>query len=161
MTLNKCDETVDWVEQLEFGKTCPASSTPKTMPLDAFWEHLPAKLCQSNRQGKDGATLVMSLAPKEQSRGGYSMPNISEWPNAAAVCLLSHVLEATSVQEKYFLSAKACAGIMRRAEKRGKKLPPQLQAALQSRSRPPLLRCAAEAETAARATWVKRKPPTP
>ena len=32
--------------------------------------------------------------------------------------------------QRFFLSAKACAGILRRAENRGKKLPQQLQAAL-------------------------------
>lgn len=132
MTLNKCDATMDWVEQLECGRTSPEFSTQTTMPLDAFWLHLPAKVAHWNHQGTDGQTLVMCLAPKEQSHGGYSMPNISEWHNDADVCLLSHVLETTSVQEKYFLSAKACAGILNRAARRGKKLPPQLQQALLS-----------------------------
>lgn len=42
---------------------------------------------------------------------------------------LSEILES-SVSEKYHLSPKACAGILRRAEKRGKELPPQLARAL-------------------------------
>jgi hypothetical protein len=47
---------------------------------------------------------------------------------------LSDVLEASHrVPERYSLSQKACAGILRRAEKRGKKLPPMLEAALRSR----------------------------
>jgi hypothetical protein len=58
------------------------------------------------------------------------MPNISEWPNGADVCLLSQVLERGSIPRRYFLSAKACAGILRRAEKRGKKLPEALERAL-------------------------------
>lgn len=58
------------------------------------------------------------------------MPNISEWPNDAAVCLLSQVLETGSIPQRYYLSAKACAGILRRAEKRGKKLPEALEQAL-------------------------------
>lgn len=58
------------------------------------------------------------------------MPNISEWPNDADVCLLSQVLETDSIPQKYFLSPKACAGILRRAEKRGKALPPMLYRAL-------------------------------
>lgn len=58
------------------------------------------------------------------------IPNISEWPNAAVVCSLSQVLERTSISPKYYLSSKACEGILRRAEKRGKKLPPMLEAAL-------------------------------
>ena len=55
----------------------------------------------------------------------------SEWPSAAVVCSLSHVLEATQdVPRRFYLSPKACAGILRRAEKRGKDLPPLLQRAL-------------------------------
>jgi hypothetical protein len=70
------------------------------------------------------------MVPKEQSRGESSTPNISEWPNDAVVCSLSQVLEQTSIPQRFFLSSKACAGILRRAEKRGKVLPPQLQDAL-------------------------------
>jgi len=55
----------------------------------------------------------------------------SESPSAASVCSLSDVLETGDVPPKYFLSAKACRGILRRAEKRGRELPPALHAALQ------------------------------
>ena len=62
----------------------------------------------------------------------------SEWTatlvpsrNDASVCSLSDILQATSdVPRRYYLSPKACAGILRRAEKRGKALPEQLVAAL-------------------------------
>lgn len=64
------------------------------------------------------------------SRTVYSMRNISEWPRDAAVCSLSEVLEAGPLPPRYFLSAKACKGILRRAEKRGKDLPEALRAAL-------------------------------
>ena len=43
---------------------------------------------------------------------------------------LSDVLESTT-SEKYGLSPKACQGILRRAEKRGKKLPERLRVALE------------------------------
>jgi len=56
----------------------------------------------------------------------------SEWPNAAAVCSLSDTLETGDLPQRFFLSATACAGILRRAEKRGKVLPPALEQALQS-----------------------------
>jgi hypothetical protein len=46
---------------------------------------------------------------------------------------LSDVLETQNVQEKYYLSARACEGILRRAEKRGKKLPEALREALEAR----------------------------
>lgn len=57
------------------------------------------------------------------------------WPNAAAVCSLSQVLETGQIPSRYFLSAKACAGIIRRAEKRNKVLPPRLMLALAEAAR--------------------------
>lgn len=42
---------------------------------------------------------------------------------------LSEILES-NVSERYYLSPKACAGILRRAEKRGKVLPETLASAL-------------------------------
>ena len=42
---------------------------------------------------------------------------------------LSEILESET-GEKYYLSATACVGIIRRAEKRGKELPAALRAAL-------------------------------
>jgi hypothetical protein len=41
-------------------------------------------------------------------------------------------LEIGGVPQRFSLTAKACAGILRRAEKRGKSLPPQLAHALQA-----------------------------
>lgn len=46
---------------------------------------------------------------------------------------LSETLE-TSVDEKYNLSPRACAGILRRAERRGKPLPPELDEALRQQA---------------------------
>lgn len=65
------------------------------------------------------------------SLGGYLTLSTSEWPSDAAVCSLSDVLETGPVPPKYFLSPKACLGILRRAEKRGRELPPSLRAALE------------------------------
>jgi hypothetical protein len=50
------------------------------------------------------------------------------------VCSLSDVLETGEVQPQFFLTPKACAGILRRAEARGKKLPDQLHTALKQRA---------------------------
>lgn len=59
----------------------------------------------------------------------FLMLNTGESPNAAAESTLSQILEA-DVPEKYYLSEKACIGILRRAEKRGKELPKMLKEAL-------------------------------
>jgi hypothetical protein len=50
--------------------------------------------------------------------------------NDDGVCSLSDILETGDVPQRYYLTAKACRGILRRAEKRGKSLPPSLAAAL-------------------------------
>jgi hypothetical protein len=48
------------------------------------------------------------------------------------LCSLSEVLETGPLPERFFLSAKACSGILRRAEKRGKSLPSALDSALRA-----------------------------
>jgi hypothetical protein len=126
------DLTLDLFPLLSFGKMSQESSTQKTTRSGVFLGHLPAKMLHLTPQGVDGRTLVACMVPKEQSRGGSLTPNISEWPNDAAVCSLSQVLETTSIPQRFFLSPRACAGILRRAEKRGKELPPALQTALLS-----------------------------
>jgi len=113
------------------GKTSPESSQQKTTPSAVFSGRSLDQIPPSFRAA-DGRTRVWLLAPKEQLRGAPWMPNISAWPNDAAVCSLSQVLETTSIPQRFFLSSKACAGILRRAEKRGKQLPPQLEQALRS-----------------------------
>ena len=65
--------------------------------------------------------------------GEYLTAKISESPRDADECLLWQVLE-TCVADKYYLSAKACQGILRRAEKRGKKLPEILERALREQA---------------------------
>lgn len=49
--------------------------------------------------------------------------------SAAKESLLSQILEVNA-PEKYFLSARACRGILTRASRRGKKLPDLLETAL-------------------------------
>jgi len=61
--------------------------------------------------------------------GECMMRNTGESPNVAVVSRLSQILEATP-QAKYSLSAKACQGILRKAERRGKDLPEILKAVL-------------------------------
>lgn len=51
-------------------------------------------------------------------------------PNEDVVCSLSDILEVTTVPQRYYLTARACAGILRRAAARQKTLPPMLQQAL-------------------------------
>lgn len=56
--------------------------------------------------------------------------NTSEFPSAAVESSLSDILETGDLPPRYFLSRKACAGILLRAEKRGRTLPEPLRLAL-------------------------------
>jgi hypothetical protein len=62
-----------------------------------------------------------------------STRNISVFPSAAAESTLSRILQET-VPEKYYLSQKACQGILRRAAARGKELPEMLRTALEQQA---------------------------
>jgi hypothetical protein len=69
----------------------------------------------------------------------FSTLSTSEWTatlvpshSDGAVCSLSDILETGAVPQRFYLSAKACQGILRRAEKRGKQLPHSLRRALEA-----------------------------
>lgn len=57
------------------------------------------------------------------------MLNIGESPKDVSVCSLSSILE-DNVPDKYFLSERACLGILRRSEEKGKPLDDLLKTAL-------------------------------
>ncbi len=58
------------------------------------------------------------------------MRSTGESPSAENASTLSQILQA-GVPEKYYLSPKACLGILRRASARGKELPELLRKALE------------------------------
>ena len=66
----------------------------------------------------DGECWTLSTSESPSDDDGFS------------ACSLADVLDP-DVAPKYSLSAKACAGILRRAEKRGKPLPEHLRVALE------------------------------
>ena len=63
---------------------------------------------------------------------GFLTLGTLEFPSDAVASSLSDILETGDLPQRYFLSATACRGILRRAGRRGKSLPPSLQAALES-----------------------------
>ena len=82
-----------------------------------------------------GQTSVLSSERWQTSGmvlpGGCLMLNTSEYPRDGAVSSsLADVLATHPVLPKYYLSPTACEGIIRRANRRGKTLPPALQEAL-------------------------------
>jgi hypothetical protein len=79
---------------------------------------------------KNGGALGASWETAGALPGGSTMLNTGEFPSVARESTLSQILQA-NVPEKYYLSAMACQGILRRAERRGKELPPMLKEALE------------------------------
>ena len=103
---------------------------------------------KSSKNSQKPKFLYLDLTRTEKSRGQipewseqtterfpseHLIVSIGESPSVVKESFLSSVLE-NDVPEKYFLSSKACQGILRRAEKRGKKLPEVLEMALKQQA---------------------------
>lgn len=113
------------------GTPCPASSTQKTTRSDAFSPDSLSVMFPLKSLTANGAVQAMCSRGSVRSHGERWMLNISECPNDAVGSSLSQVLEMESTPAKYYLSAQACNGILRRSERRGKPLPPLLKEALE------------------------------
>ena len=79
---------------------------------------------------KAGPTPITMWETDGQSRIEFLMRNGGAFPNEENASTLSQILQAR-VPQKYYLSPRACLGILRRASARGKELPPVLKAALE------------------------------
>lgn len=129
-------------------------ATHGSYPVVVIWENVPGAF--SSNGGEDFRAVLEELARVEEPdasiprppRGGAdgakpeqlpemdgpwlgdsSTLNIGECPREENVSLLSWILQV-DVPEKYYLSAKACRGILTRASRRGKKLQELLETAL-------------------------------
>jgi len=110
-----------------FGRTSPASCQ---LTEDGRLE--PSSGCWSNSgMASHGESWTLST---------------SEYPSDGAASSLSDILEAGEVPPQYYLSSRACRGILRRADKRGKEMPGALRSALlavaSQTPRPPSTRAA-------------------
>ena len=121
-----------------FGRTSPEPSPPerqRARTSASCWRRL-AEL-------KYPPYMYLDLTAESTNLlGGYAWEILSPWDGAAlmlktGVCpreesasSLSQILEAAP-QQRYYLSPKACLGILRRALERGKALPDRLKAALE------------------------------
>jgi hypothetical protein len=101
-------------------KTLPESSQYSSETLSLF-------------PPEDGrAAEVSCVVVAESPRGGYWTLSTSGYRSAAAASLSSVLVTPASIPPKYYLSSTACQGILRRAERRGKALPPMLEQALRA-----------------------------
>ena len=136
--------TEEWGEQVSLfahdtwsGKTFPEpsqataekTSQPSSKRSFASQNRKPPILKCLKKVGTPGGDTTMKWEDDGALRGECSTRNTGESPNVAVESRLSQILEVTP-HGKYCLSGKACQGILRRAERRGKALPPVLKAVL-------------------------------
>ena len=123
------------IQESLFGKTCQgpsqvtkAKTSGQSSRRSAKLENKPLMyLCLKETNGLlPGASWEMVTALP----GVPSTLNTTECHSVGAESTLSQILEANA-PEKYYLSKTACAGILRRAERRGKELPIMLREALE------------------------------
>lgn len=104
------------------GKTFDPSSTPFVPSVTIPLMYLDLRTGYGNLLGAYWETVT--ALP-----GKYTMPSTGPCRKDAKEYTLSAILQLNA-PEKYSLSPTACAGIIRRAEKRGKELPDMLREAL-------------------------------
>lgn len=116
-----------------FGKTSPVSfPVTREETLQAFWDCSQAGTFKPlSEVGVTQDASKESPQPTEL-RGQCSMLKITGLHSGASESLLSDTLEVGNLPQRYYLSATACQGILRRAEKRGKQLPQMLKEALEA-----------------------------
>ena len=126
---------MEYIQGTLFGKMCPEHSVAtKEKTLEPCLTNLlksasRTPLCLTFRK-QAGLTQTVTAAMDGALRTEFLTHNIGECPSVAVESTLSQILEVDA-PEKYYLSAKACEGILRRAERRGKQLPEMLKAALE------------------------------
>lgn len=108
---------------------CPILKTPSEISFLHLSGARPPSICLGAGPG-----LVRAWLPDRggAQRGEFSTLNISESPNVAAGSSLWQVLEIGPIPQKYYLSARAAAGILRRSGARGANMHPLLAAALRA-----------------------------
>ena len=115
-------------------KMCQGSFPEMRQFLEQYSAASSARKSRSSREPakENGSARVWQPDRSDMRRGAYWGLNISEFPNGGGeFSSLASVLEKGFLPHFYYLSKRACQGILRRAEKRGRRLPIALQAALE------------------------------
>ena len=86
-------------------------------------------------RGDGGATAEQSWEMGGLLLGEYTTRSFGESPKEGVESRLSQILQ-DEVPPKYYLSEKACQGILNRATRRGKELPKELREALETQATP-------------------------
>ena len=118
-----------------FGKTCREASAPIEGWILRPYSKPSARPRFQCLRIENGRRREWSEAEAvfATSRGEQWTLNFSTSPNGAKECFLWQILEPEEdVPTKYYLSARACQGILARAERRKKELPPEMEALLKA-----------------------------
>ena len=101
-----------------------SKSLSRTLPMFLY-------LTRESGASRDASWVTEKTDALFPSVGDYMMHSFGESPNEGNESHLSQILEDSALP-KYYLSVKACRGILNRAEKRGKELPKILKEALEN-----------------------------
>ena len=123
------------IQDTSYGRTSPARSAPITERTSrpsskrssGSRSRAPRCLCLKKTSGP---TPTCTWESSGALRTALLTRNTGESPSEDAASSLSQILQA-GVPDKYYLSPKACQGILRRASVRGKELPEILRLALE------------------------------
>ena len=145
LTLLLVEHPVSPSQSLDFAKDLMIQEETLPLPMLQFLTTLDqsgsfGKMCQvSSVPMVEGIFQPSSQRWHTSGMGspiGCLMLNTSEYPSEGVECLLSDILEVGNIPPKFYLSERACQGILNRAERRGKKLPEMLYRALLAHSTP-------------------------
>ena len=123
------------IQDTSYGRMSPAPS-PRTKARTSKPSSKRSSASPSRRsrclclKRHDGPTPTFTWETDGALRTELLTHNTGEFPSEDAASTLSQILQA-EVPEKYYLSQKACLGILRRASARGKELPEVLRLALE------------------------------
>lgn len=126
---------MEYIQGSLFGKTSQGHLVPTKGEISVSSSKSSSKssnkrpLCLTFHR-KDGQERTVTAETDGALHTELLMLNTGESPNAAVESTLSQILQVDA-PEKYYLSARACEGILWRAERRGKPLPEMLQVALE------------------------------
>ena len=114
-----------------FREPCP-QTTEKTSEssLKSSARSQPQALLFLDLRKENGNPLGASWETVTALHGESWTPVTTECPNDAVEYRLSQILQEDA-PHRFYLTSKACAGILRRAKKRGKELPAMLREALE------------------------------
>ena len=111
------------------------TSQPSSKKSSKSQSREPLCLCvYRTEDGQNPGAITLKMVPGALL-GEYMTLSFGECPKEENASRLSQILEAYPLQ-RYSLSAKACQGILNRAERRGKKLPEELERALRAQAEP-------------------------